>query len=207
MLSCGSIPLIVAPKEAGCEMNEGIEKILIYLGRISSNIPAIQVIVGHLLARPERARFVRQITETGELAMTISAHRRIELPMAPWQGYIRGVPVPDPYTWIEAARGLGSGEVQIRISTDDARLLMMLEPWVRDDQIRAERTQIQDRVKHLREEVDQVLDIYNELRHLMAVDVDRQSELSQFLGMAEGEMHQLGSELNRLKERLGETSG
>ncbi len=185
-------------------MNEGTEKILIYLGRISSNIPAIQVIVGHLLAHPERARFVQQVSEAGALAMTISAHRRIEIPIAPWQGYIRGVPVPDPYTWIEAARGLGVNQIEIRVSTDDPRLLMMLEPWVRDDQQKLERTQIQDRVTHLRQEVDQVLDIYNELRHLMAVDADRQTELSQFLGMAEGEMQNLGHELNRLKERLGD---
>ena len=188
-------------------MSEGVEKILTYLGRLTSQIPAIQVIVGYLLAHPERIRFVQQVSEAGGLAMAISVHRRIEIPMAPWQGYVRGVPVPDPYLWIEAARGLSPGEVEVRISTDDPRLITLLEPLVRDDQQRAERVQIQDRVKHLRQEVDQVLDIYNELRHLMAVDVDRQSELSQFLGMAEEEMHHLGHELNALKERLGETSG
>jgi hypothetical protein len=139
--------------------------------------------------------------------MTLGLHRRIEIPMAPWQGYIRGVPVPDPFAWIEAARRFPHEVIQIRTSTDDGRLLAQLEPMVRDEQQKAERGELQERVVHLRQEVDQVLDIYNELRHLMAVDAERQSELTQFLGMAEHEMHQLGNELNALKERLGETSG
>lgn len=203
---CGSIPLNKVAGEAGCDMSDGVEHILIYLGRQSAHVPAIQIIVGFLLAHPNRLRFVRHVSDQGALAMAISAHRRIEIPMAPWQGYIRGVPVPDPFTWIEASRGLVHEEVQIRISTDDPRLLTMLEPLMKEDQEKTERVQIQDRVKHLRQEVDQVLDIYNELRHLMAVDTERQTELSQFLGMAEGEMHHLGSELNALKDRLGEAS-
>ena len=187
-------------------MNESIEPILVYLGRISFQLPAIQVIVGYLMANPERVRFVQQVKERRSLAMVVSAHRRIEIPMAPWQGYIRGVPVPDPYTWIEAARGYRGEDVAVRISTDDPRLVAMVAPFVRDDQVKEERVEIQDRVQHLRREVDQVLDIYNELRDLMEVDVERQTELSKFVGMAENEMHHLGSELNALKDRLGDAA-
>lgn len=185
-------------------MNDGVERILSYLGRISFQVPAAQVTIGYLMGRPERARFVHQVREGRMLALVIAVHRRIEIPMAPWQGYIGGISVPDPFLWIEAARGYPGEDVAVRISTDDPRLLSMLEPMMADDAVRAARTEIEDRVKRLRLEVDQVLDIYNELRHLMTVDVERQSELSKFLGMAEGEMQHLGNELNALKERLGE---
>ncbi len=185
--------------------NEGNERILVYLGRVSAQFPAIQVIIGYLMAQPQRVRFVHQIQPERALAIALAVHRRIELPIAPWQGYVQGVPIPEPYTWIEAARGYSGETVAVRVLTDDPRLLAMLSPLIVADKVHDERIEIQDRMQHLRREVDQVLDIYNELRNLMAVDKSRQGELAKFLGMAEDEMHHLGNELNVLKERLGDS--
>ncbi len=185
--------------------NEVNERILVYLGRISSQFPAIQVVIGYLMAQPQRVRFVHQIEPGRSLGLAIAVHRRIELPVAPWQGYIQGVPVPEPYTWIEAARGYSAETVAVRVSTDDPRLLALLSPLIVADKAQEERIEIRDRMQHLRKEVDQVLDIYNELRNLMAIDKARQGELAKFLGMAEDEMHHLGQELNALKERLGDS--
>ena len=168
--------------------------------------PAIQTVVGYLLADSERVHFVRQLRSDHALAMAISAHRRIELPMAPWQGYIRGVPVPDPYAWIDAARRLGVREVAVRVSTDDPRLLTLVEGLTTEDADRTEHQALTDRMEELRGKVDQVLDIYNELRHLLTVDPERAEDLDRFVGMAEGEMQSLGRELNQLKERLGEVN-
>lgn len=181
-----------------------IDRALIYLGRIATPFPAIQTVVGYLLADPERVRFVRRLHPDQPLAMAISAHRRIELPVAPWQGYIRGVPVPDPYAWIDGARRMGAREVWVRVSTDDPRLTAWVEGLATDDSEQVEQRALTARMEELRGKVDQVLDIYNELRHLLTVDPERAQDLGRFVNMAEDEMQSLGRELNHLKERLGE---
>ncbi|PSR32161.1 MAG: hypothetical protein C7B46_15485 [Sulfobacillus benefaciens] len=179
-----------------------VRRILSHLARISVNAPAIQIAVGYLLADPRRVRFVSQFGEGTGLGMAISAHRRIEIPLAPWQGFINGVPVPDPLLWIEAAGTLPNGVVAVRISTDDVELMQRLSPMITQDRERHERREITERVQNLRQELDRALDLYNEVRHVMEVDQDRQAELTKFLGIAENEMHNLGQELKFLKGRL-----
>ncbi len=179
-----------------------VRRILSHLARISVNAPAIQIAVGYLLADPRRVRFVSQFGEGQGLGMAISAHRRIEIPLAPWQGFINGVPVPDPLLWIDAAGSMPSTFVAVRISTDDMELIQRLAPMVTADRERHERIELTDRVQSLRQELDRALDLYNEVRNVMEVDQDRQAELTKFLGIAENEMHGLGQELKFLKERL-----
>lgn len=188
-------------------MREDIEKVLIFLGRMAIQIPAVQVIVGYLLADPGRVRFVRAVREDHPLAMAISVHRRIEIPLVPWQGYIRGVPVPDPISWIQASRGLKGSEVAVRISTDDVTLVQLLTPLLAKESPEENRAAVEGRMNRLRTELDRVLDLYNEVRHLMEVDQERQAELEKFLAMAESEMKTMGQELKTLKKRLqGESS-
>ena len=188
-------------EEVGSNLTN-IRRILSHLARISVNAPAIQIAVGYLLAEPRRVRFVSQFGEGTGLGMAISAHRRIEIPLAPWQGFINGVPVPDPLLWIEAAATLPNGMVSVRISTDDVELMQRLSPMVAHDRERHERAEITERVQNLRQELDRALDLYNEVRHVMEVDQERQVELTKFLGIAENEMHHLGQELKFLKGRM-----
>lgn len=182
-------------------MREEIEKLLIYLGRSTAQVPALQMVIGYLMSDPSRVRFVATLDQGRELAMAVSAHRRIELPLAPWQGYIRGVPVPDPLTWIQAARTV-SGEIAVRVSSDDALVLQLLNSLVAPERARQERVQVQDRMQNLRVELDRALDLYNEVRHLMEIDQDRHQELEKFLSMAETEMQNMGRELAHLKQRM-----
>lgn len=188
-------------EEVGSNLTN-VRRILSHLARISVNAPAIQIAVGYLLADPRRVRFVSQFGEGTGLGMAISAHRRIEIPLAPWQGFINGVPVPDPLLWIEAAGTMPNGVVAVRISTDDVELMQRLSPMIAQDRERHERREITERVQSLRQELDRALDLYNEVRHVMEVDQDRQAELTKFLGIAENEMHDLGQELKFLKGRL-----
>lgn len=187
-------------------MREEIERVLVYLARLSSQTPSIQVALGYLLYDPGRVEFVHQIRDERVLAMAISVHRRIEVPMAPWQGYVRGVPVPDPLTWIQGAKTVSNQPIAVRVSTDDPFLLARLQPLIQPDQDRVERRRMEQRMQDLRRDVDETLDIYNEVRHIMEVDPERQEELNRFLNMAQTEMQALGQELKNLKARLGSQS-
>lgn len=179
-----------------------VRRILTHLARISISAPSVQIAVGFLLANPSRVRFVSQIGEGPGLAMAISVHRRIEIPLAPWQGFINGVPVPDPILWMEAAMGKDGQVITVRISTDDFELIQRLTPLVTKDAERHRRAELSDRVQNLRHDLDQALDLYNEVRHVMEVDQDRHEELSKFLGIAEQEMQGIGQELKFLRSRL-----
>lgn len=187
----------------GLTMREEIDKLLIYLGRLTGQLPVLQMVVGYLMSDPSRVRFVDSLGQSRNLAMAVSVHRRIELPMAPWQGYIRNVPVPDPLTWIQAARSMG-GEIAVRISSDDPLVVQLLNPLVAPDRERQQRLVMSDRMQNLRLELDRALDLYNEVRHLMEVDQERQHELEKFLGMAEAEMQNMGQELTHIKDRLSQ---
>ncbi len=182
-----------------------VRRILTHLARISISAPSVQIAVGFLLANPSRVRFVSQIAEGPGLAMAISVHRRIEIPLAPWQGFINGVPVPDPLLWMEAAMGKDGQVITVRISTDDFELIQRLSPMVTKDAERHRRAELSDRVQNLRHDLDQALDLYNEVRHVMEVDQDRHAELSKFLGIAEQEMQGIGQELKFLRSRLEST--
>lgn len=184
-------------------MREDIDKLLLYLGRLTGQVPVLQVIVGYLLADPSRVRFVESLDTQAPLAMGLSVHRRIELPMAPWQGYIRSVPVPDALTWIQAARGIG-GEISVRVSSDDPMVRQLLTPLLAPERERQERRVMSDRMQNLRQELDRALDLYNEVRHLMGIDEERQQELERFLSMAEAEMQNMGRELTQIKTRMGQ---
>lgn len=182
-----------------------VRRILTHLARISIAAPAVQIAVGFLLANPNRVRFVSQIGDVPGLTMAISVHRRIEIPLAPWQGFINGVPVPDPLLWIEAASSKHNDVISIRISTDDLELVQRLAPMVVKDEERHRHSELTDRVKSLRQDLDRALDLYNEVRHVMEVDQDRQTELTKFLGIAEQEMQGIGQELKSLRTRLEST--
>ncbi|PSR21903.1 MAG: hypothetical protein C7B45_08960 [Sulfobacillus acidophilus] len=182
-------------------MREQIDKLLIYIGRLAGHVPVLQLVVGYLLADPSRARFVDTLDAATHLGMVISVHRRIELPVAPWQGYIRGVPVPDALTWIQAARAMG-GDIAIRVSSDDPIILQLVAALVAPERARRDRRAMEDRMQSLRQELDRALDLYNEVRHLMEVDQERQQELEKFLSMAESEMQSMGRELAQIKEQM-----
>lgn len=182
-------------------MREQIDKLLIYIGRLAGHVPVLQLVVGYLLSDPSRVRLVDSLDAGSQLGMVISVHRRIELPMAPWQGYIRGVPVPDALTWIQAARSIG-GDIAIRLSSDDPIILQLVAPLVTPERERRDRRIMEDRMQNLRQELDRALDLYNEVRHLMEIDQDRQQELEKFLTMAENEMQNMGRELTHIKERM-----
>lgn len=182
-------------------MREETDKLLMYLGRLTSQVGPLQMVLGYLMADPSRVRFVDALIPGAELAMTISAHRRIELPISPWQGYIRGVPVPDAVAWVQAARGT-RGDIHVRLSSDDPIVTQLLQPLVAPAQAQRERRVMEERISGLRQELDRALDLYNEVRHLMEIDRDRYQELEKFLTMAEQEMQNMGRELADVKSRI-----
>lgn len=189
--------------EGAAWMPAQTESLLVYLGRITVQIPAVQLAVGYLMADTSRVQFVASAEPRGhELFMSISAHRRIEVPMSPWQGYVRGVPVPDPLTWVQAARSSGHASVMVRVSSDDAVLLSLLNPILAPEKAQRERVEVERRMEGLRNELDRALDLYNEVRHLMGVDHERYLELNKFLSLAEQEMQHMGQEMKVLKDRM-----
>ncbi|MDA8195555.1 MAG: hypothetical protein M0Z53_16405 [Thermaerobacter sp.] len=187
-------------------MREQVERLLVQIARVAVQVPSIQVVVGYMLSNLDRVRFVHQLQGDAPLAMAISAHRRIELPLAPWQGFIRGVPLPDPLMWIQAAASLQTEPITVRLSSDEPGLLQLLGPLVAPEQERASRAGWETRMESVRHELDRALDLYNEVRHLMEVDHDRIAELEKFLGIAEKEMQGMGRELKMLRSRLEEST-
>ncbi|SMC02772.1 hypothetical protein SAMN00768000_0758 [Sulfobacillus thermosulfidooxidans DSM 9293] len=181
------------------------QKVLVYIGRIAQQNPLIQTIIGYLMADPSRTRFVYQLKDEYALSMTMSIHRRIEIPLAPWQGFIRGVPVPDPLTWIQAAQDFKGQPIMVRLSTDDPVLLQLLNTLLKDEKAQEYRNQLLDRMESVRKELDRALDLYNEVRHIMEIDHERQPELIKFLAMAEDQMQGMGQELKTLKAHLENT--
>lgn len=178
------------------------QKVLIYIGRIAQQNPSIQTIVGYLMADPGRLRLVYHLKEEFSMSMAISIHRRIEIPLAPWQGFIKGVPVPDPLTLIQAAQDYRGQPVMVRISTDDPVLLQLLNQVLKDEKDKEYRQQLMERMDGVRTELDRALDLYNEVRNIMEVDRDRQDELAKFLSLAESQMQGMGQELKALKAHL-----
>ncbi|NMP21967.1 hypothetical protein HIJ39_06325 [Sulfobacillus sp. DSM 109850] len=182
-------------------MREETDKLLIYLGRLTGQVPILQMVLGYLMADPTRVRFVDSLRTDAELGMSISAHRRIELPISPWQGFIRGVPVPDPVAWIQAARAIRA-DIEIRLSSDDPIVMQLVQPLIGPVREQRERQAMEERMHGLRQELDRTLDLYNEVRHLMEIDQERHQELEKFLTMAETEMQNMGRELTQLKARI-----
>jgi hypothetical protein len=177
--------------------------VLAQLARLTIGAPAAQLMIGYLLAAPDRVQFVDHLDEGHEVGMAFGAHRRIEVPMVPWQGFVRGVPIPDPLLWLEAVRPLRPGIIAVRISTDDPLLTARLKPFLAGHRARQERRAVERRVQELREEVDRTLDIYGEVRRLLNdLDEPHDPNLPAFLQMAERQMQDLSTELARLKERL-----
>ncbi len=154
------------------------------------------------MADPRRLRLVYHLKDDFTLSMAISIHRRIEIPLAPWQGFIKGVPVPDPLVWIQAAQNHPSEPVMVRISTDDPVLLQLLNQILKDEKDQEYRQQLKERMDGVRQELDRALDLYNEVRNIMEVDRDRQSELVKFLALAESQMQGMGQELKALKAHM-----
>lgn len=179
---------------------------LTQLARLTVGAPPAQVMVGYLLANLDRVRFVSRIRPDMELAMSFGAHRRIEVPLVPWQGFLRGVPIPDPLLWIDTARQFGRASIAVRVSTDDGTLTELIRPQVDPEELKAQRQELESRMVGLRQEVDRTLDIYAEVRKLMQEpDGEHDPNLTQFYRIAHQQMEQLGEELSRLKERLQES--
>jgi hypothetical protein len=184
-------------------------RLLAHLARLTVASPASQLMIGYLLANPERVEWVEGPTDDAGLGMTFSAHRRIEVPGVPWQGFVRGVPIPDPLLWLQATEGQRGQRIRVKVATDDPILTQALAELTRPTRIRAQRREMEARMASLRAEVDRTLDIYAEVRRLMeSEEAGRDPELPQFLKLAERQMQELGEELARLKARMGsEASG
>lgn len=195
---CYTVSIVI--EEAAVEQTIAV---LAQLARVLLNAPVAQLMIGYLLANPERVQFVDRLEEGSEVGMAFGAHRRIEVPMVPWLGYVRGVPIPDPLVFLEAVRQMRPGIIAVRISTDDPVLTMRLRPLLAAQRARTERQEVEARIRELREEVDRTLDIYGEVRRLLA-DSESQHDpnLPAFLHMAQRQMQELGAELARLKEQL-----
>jgi hypothetical protein len=178
---------------------------LAQLARLTVGAPPAQLMVGYLLGNAERVRFVSRIRSDAELAMSFGVHRRIEVPIVPWQGFIRGVPIPDPLLWVDAARPYRTAPIAVRVLTDDRTLTELLRTLLDPAEQRERRRDLEARIEQLRQEVDRTLDIYGELRRLMAEPGEHDPNLPHFYRMAQQQMGQLGEELARLKERLEET--
>ncbi|MDA8197980.1 MAG: hypothetical protein M0Z54_00935 [Thermaerobacter sp.] len=182
---------------------EETRQTLAHLARLTMPIPPAHLMVGYLLAHAERVRFTPTLDTDAPLAMAFGVHRRIEVPLVPWEGFARGVPIPDPLLWIEAARSETRSPLSIRVSTDDRLLGALLARHFERRQAGDVRRQREDQVQRLRQQVDQTLDIYAELKRLLA-DPDREAEghLPEFLVMAEEQMAHLSQELTALKGQM-----
>jgi hypothetical protein len=182
---------------------EDARQALAHLARLTMSAPPAHLMVGYLLANADRVRFAPTLTAGADLAMAFGAHRRIEVPMVPWEGYQRGVPIPDPLLWMEAARSHPQSLITVRVSTDDAILSTLLaRQYQRREQVDA-RQMREAQVSRLRQQVDQTLDIYAELKRLLAdPGRDGDQELPKFLAMAEEQMNYLSQQLTLLKGEL-----
>jgi hypothetical protein len=181
-------------------------RVLTLLARLTVGSPAAQLMIGYLMASPERILFVDRLEREAEAGMVFAAHRRIEVPMVPWQGFVRGVPIPDPLLWLDAVRDVRPGQVMVRISSDDAAVQAALTPFLSRTRARLERRDMEERMRELREEVDRTLDLYGEMRRLMNEESAGDSNLPRFLEMARQQMQELGEELSRVKDRLARES-
>lgn len=182
-----------------------IENVLTYLARVTGQIPTLQLALGWLLANQARVQLVDRHAANQVLAMSFGAHRRIEIPMAPWMGYVRGVPVPDPLIWAEAAKEWPQNLISVQVATDDLYLSNLMRPLIRPHRDRLERQELERQMQSLRTDVDRALDLYSEIRHIMEATPERGGELSIFLQFAEQDMQGLGRQLQRFKEQLEES--
>lgn len=186
--------------------SEATRQTLAHLARLTMSIPPAHLMVGYLFAHADRVRFTPTLDMEAGLAMAFGAHRRIEVPLVPWEGFQHGVPIPDPLLWIEAARAHTRTPIAVRVSTDDRLLGSLLARHFERRQVGDARREREDQVRRLRQQVDQTLDIYAELKRLLA-DPEREADaqLPEFLAMAEEHMAQLSQELTALKGQLDQS--
>ncbi|MCY0884619.1 MAG: hypothetical protein OWV35_01890 [Firmicutes bacterium] len=184
-----------------------VETVLGYMARATTQYPASQVSLGWLLANARRVQFVARHGADEVLGMTFGIHRRIEIPMVPWMGYVRGVPVPDPLIWMQAAAEWPQSLIGVQVATDDVRLSGLLAPLLTTGAQASGEAAVRSRIRTLREEVDRALDLYNAIRHIMEEEPQRAAELEAFLHMAEHDMKDLGRQLQALKAQLDGQEG
>ncbi|HVB09643.1 MAG TPA: hypothetical protein VNM16_04680 [Bacillota bacterium] len=182
----------------GAEGTDALRKkhdVLVHLGMVMPANPEVAYLIGFLAGRLERVHIVEDL-EGAPVAIRFAAGRRRLWPGVPFQGVIRGVPVPSPAMVVSAL--LESAEdICVRIDAEE----VMASPDFADVvepsfEALAEPERPAERAARLRARIDQTLDVYRACREALAEgDAERAAEVRVFLGMAEREIQALSRQL------------
>lgn len=193
---------LIAADDPG-DLNQKHE-VLLRLGQVLPGQADLIYLLGFLAARLDHVHFVRDLAGA-PVALRFAAGRRRVWPSLPFQGVIRGVPVPGPGMVVSAL--LESNEdVFVRIDADEIAESSWYSEIVRPsyEAVAGGGDRLAERASHLRRRIDETLDVYRVCREvLQSGDPDRVAEVRVFLSMAEREIQSLSRQLQSVQQEAG----
>jgi hypothetical protein len=174
--------------------------VILRLGQHLSGSADLVYLLGFLAGRLDRVHFVRDL-EGAPVALRFAFGRRRVWPAVPFQGVIRGVPVPAP-AFVVSALLESDDDIFVRVDAEEITESPGYSEIVLPSYqaVVGGGASLQERVANLRARIDQTLDIYRACREVLATgDPERQGEIRFFLNLAQREIEALSRQLQAVQ--------
>lgn len=154
-------------------------------------------LLGFLAGRLDRVSFVRSL-EHSKIGVRMSTKRFGLWPRISFNGFINDVQLPDPFLFI-ASMADSDETIDVLLEFDGAEEAEWFQK-VLVDSAHDKRLQPQEQVEEIRNQIDQMLDIYSNIQQQLREGAgEREKDLLKFLEMAEEDMSRLNRKLNEIK--------
>lgn len=155
-------------------------------------------LLGFLAGRLDRVSFVRSL-EHSKIGVRMSTKRFGLWPRISYSGFINDVQLPDPFLFI-AAMTDSDEMIDVLLEFDGADQAEWFQN-VLVDSATDKRLQPEEQLENLRNQIDQILDIYSNIqRQLKEGAGEKEKDLKKFLEMAEQDMARLNREINKIED-------
>lgn len=156
-------------------------------------------LLGFLAGRLDRISFVRSL-EYSKVGVRMSTKRFGLWPRISYMGFIHDVQLPDPFLFI-AGMADSDEMIDVLLEFDGADQAEWFQK-VLVDSASDKRLQPEEQLANLRDQIDQILDIYSDIQQQLKEGAgEREKDLKKFLEMAEKDMARLNREINQIEEK------
>ncbi len=160
-------------------------------------------LLGFLAGRLDQVSFVRSL-EHSKIGVRMSTKRFGIWPRISYMGFINDVQMPDPFLFI-AGMADSDDRIDVLLEFDGADEAEWFQK-VLVDSAQDKRLDPEEQVKNIRDQIDQILDIYSNIHQQLKEGAgEREKDLKKFLKMAEQDMARLNRELNQIEEKESPT--
>lgn len=170
--------------------------------------PGLVLLTGYLAGQVERLHFVKDATGASVL-IRLMARRFPLISKPPYMAQVNGVSIPDPVSLIQVLHD-NTDPLAVQLDLDPSELEWYEEVVVSNIHVaHREEESTANESSELQQEIDHVLDIYNECRKILddlqhaeeEHDVERVKQIKYFLNMARNDMRRLSMRLTELAQQ------